>query len=233
MPEVLSEIMSLPGGPARVEWRRSSRARRVSLRVNPADGAVIVTLPMRTGRQAGLSLLMDHADWVAQRIAALPQAVALSDGAEVDLHGIPHRIRHTGQSRGVVRVEGSEILVSGGAEFLPRRVTDFLRNEARTRLASLALQKAAMADVHPKRVVIKDTRSRWGSCAPDRTLSFCWRLIMAPDFVQDYVVGHEVAHLRHMNHGPRFWALVGTLTAHQDAAMAWLKETGPSLLRVV
>ncbi len=232
MPEVLSEIMSLPGGPARVEWRRSSRARRVSLRVNPADGAVIVTLPMRTGRQAGLSLLMDHADWVAQRIAALPQAVALSDGAEVDLHGIPHRIRHTGQSRGVVRVEGSEILVSGGAEFLPRRVTDFLRNEARTRLASLALQKAAMADVHPKRVVIKDTRSRWGSCAPDRTLSFCWRLIMAPDFVQDYVVGHEVAHLRHMNHGPRFWALAETLTAHRDAADAWLKREGSRLLRV-
>ncbi len=232
MPEVLSEIMSLPGGPARVEWRRSSRARRVSLRVNPADGAVIVTLPMRTGRQAGLSLLMDHADWVAQRIAALPQAVALSDGAEVDLHGIPHRIRHTGQSRGGVRVEGSEILVSGGAEFLPRRVTDFLRNEARTRLASLALQKAAMADVHPKRVVIKDTRSRWGSCAPDRTLSFCWRLIMAPDFVQDYVVGHEVAHLRHMNHGPRFWALAETLTAHRDAADAWLKREGSRLLRV-
>ena len=78
---------------------------------------------------------------------------------------------------------------------------------------------------------MKDTRSRWGSCTPDGTLMFCWRLVMAPPFVQDYVAAHEVAHLRHMNHGKRFWALVNRLTPHTDAAIAWLHESGAGLLR--
>ena len=60
---------------------------------------------------------------------------------------------------------------------------------------------------------------------------FSWRLVMAPELVQDYVVGHEVAHLRHMNHGPHFWRLVDELTPHKAAALLWLKTHGTSLLR--
>ena len=66
-----SEIVSLPSGDARVEWRRHARARRVSLRIDPSDGAIVVTLPPRASRRAGMALLMGHVDWVAKRIAAL------------------------------------------------------------------------------------------------------------------------------------------------------------------
>ena len=79
---------------------------------------------------------------------------------------------------------------------------------------------------------MKDTTSRWGSCAANRKVAFSWRLVMAPRFVQDYVAAHEVAHLCHMNHGPRFWALVERLTPHTAAAMAWLQSDGPGLLRI-
>ena len=71
-----------------------------------------------------------------------------------------------------------------------------------------------------------------GSCAPDGTLAFSWRLVMAPDWVLDYVVAHEVAHLRELNHSPRFWAHVARLTPHRDAAVEWLRLNGPALLRV-
>jgi predicted metal-dependent hydrolase len=232
-----SEILSLPGGPARVEWRRSSRARHVSLRIDPRDGAVVVTLPPRAGRTAGMALLMDHADWVSRRLAALPGAVPFAEGAAVPLDGEPHHIRHVGRvaaagRRGSVWIEGGEILVAGDAEFLARRVADFLRSEARRRLSVLVARKAALAEVRPHRVVVKDTRSRWGSCAIDRTLAFSWRLVMAPRFVQDYVVAHEIAHLRHMNHGTRFWGLVDSLTPHTATAVAWLRAQGPRLLRI-
>jgi predicted metal-dependent hydrolase len=79
---------------------------------------------------------------------------------------------------------------------------------------------------------MKDTTSRWGSCAPDTSLALSWRLIMAPAFVQDYVVAHEVAHLRQMNHGPKFWALVDDLTPHTKAAIPWLRAEGARLLRI-
>ena len=232
MESARSEILSLPGGPARVEWRRSRRARRVSLRIDPRGGAVVVTLPLRAGRGAGMALLMDHAGWVAERLAALPGAIPFADGALVPLHGIDHRLCHVPERRGGVWVEGGEIMVAGEAAFLPRRVADFFRAEARLRLSALVAAKAQAAQVQPRRVTVKDTRSRWGSCAANRNLAFSWRLVMAPGFVQDYVAAHEVAHLRHMNHGPRFWALVAELTPHTAAAVDWLRTQGPRLLRV-
>jgi len=227
-----SEILSLPSGPARVQWRRSARARRISLRIDPRGGAVVVTLPLRAGRRAGMALLMDHADWVAERLAALPGAVAFADGAVVPLEGRPHRIRHLPEGRGGAWLEGEAILVAGAPEFLARRVADFLRGEARRRISALVTAKAAAAGLKPRRISVKDTRSRWGSCTPDGSLGFSWRLVMAPGFVQDYVAAHEVAHLRHMNHGPRFWALVAELTPHTDAAIAWLRGQGAGLLRI-
>ncbi len=225
-------MLSLPGGPARVEWRRSPRARRVSLRIDPRGGSVVVTLPPRAGRTAGMALLMDHAGWVAERLAALPGITLFADGASIPLHGVEHRIRHAPGRGGAVWVEDREILVAGGAEFLARRVSDFLRAEARRRLGELVAQKARAAGVVPRRVTVKDTKSRWGSCAASRNLAFSWRLVMAPRHVQDYVAAHEVAHLRHMNHGARFWALVAELTPHTDAAVVWLRTEGPRLLRV-
>jgi hypothetical protein len=83
-----------------------------------------------------------------------------------------------------------------------------------------------------KGVLLKDTRSRWGSCAPDGTLAFSWRLVMAPGWVLDYVVAHEVAHLVELNHSDRFWAHVARLSPHREAAVDWLRRNGPGLLRV-
>ncbi len=228
----VSETLALPGGPARVEWRRSDRARRVSLRIDPRDGAVIVTLPQRAARTAGMAMLLTNAEWVAERLAALPRAVAFADGAEVPLHGVEHRIRHMPRAGGVAWVQGGEIRVAGDIAFLPRRVADFLRAEARRSIAALVAEKAARARVQPGRITVKDTFSRWGSCAANGNLAFSWRLVMAPLYVQDYVTAHEVAHLRHMNHGPRFWALVAQITPHMDPAITWLRVHGPRLLRV-
>lgn len=227
-----SEIVSLPTGEARVQWRRHARARRVSLRIDPSDGVIVVTLPLRASRRAGMALLMGHVDWVAKRIAALPEAVILVDGAEVSIGGVAHRIRHHPDRRGGAWLEEGELHVTGRPEFLPRRVVDFLRAEAGRRLSVMVRIKAAQAGVIPARITIKDTTSRWGSCAPDGALAFSWRLVMAPNFVQDYVTAHEVAHLRHMNHGQAFWKLVASLTAHTPCAMAWLRDEGPRLLRV-
>jgi predicted metal-dependent hydrolase len=227
-----SELLTLPNGPALIEWRRSSRARRVSLRIDPRGGAVVVTLPPRAGRTAGMALLMSHAEWVSERLAALPGAIAFVDGAVLPLHGADHHVRHQPAGRGAVAIVGRDIVVAGEAASLARRLGDFLRTEARRRFVDLVADKAALAGVAPRRVTVKDTRSRWGSCAANRDLAFSWRLVMAPPYVQDYVAAHEVAHLRHMNHGARFWALVAQLTPHTDAAMIWLREHGPRLLRV-
>lgn len=227
-----SDLVALPGGTVAVAWRRSERARRVSLRIDPREARVVVTLPPRAGQAAGVALLRAHADWVARSLARLPGAIPLEGGGTVTLGGVAHLIRHVPGARGGAWIEGGVIHVAGGAEHVARRVCDLLRREAGRRLGAQALAKAALAGVVPRRIAIKDTRSRWGSCAADGTLMFSWRLVMAPEHVQDYVVGHEVAHLRHMNHGPRFWSLVEQLTPHRAAAIAWLAAEGARLHRV-
>ncbi|WP_428486155.1 M48 family metallopeptidase [Rhodopila sp.] len=232
MDAALPESLTLPSGVARIEWRRSSRARRVSLRIDPAGGAVIVTLPTRAPHKAGMALLMSHVDWVADRLAALPAAVRFADGASVPIGGLPHRISHVVNGRGAAWIADGALHVAGAPEFLSRRIRDFLHQEARRRLTEVTMAKASLVGVRPRRVTMKDTSSRWGSCAPDKSIALSWRLVMAPPFVQDYVVAHEVAHLRHMNHGRQFWALVEELTPHRHAAISWLKTEGTTLLRI-
>lgn len=228
----LSPDPLLPPSPCTVRWKRSARARRVSLRIDHRAAEVVVTLPPRAGRRAGLQLLQTHAGWVTQRLAALAPERRLVAGAEVPVGGVPHVIRHLPGARGGAWIESGAIHVTGDPAFLPRRVTDCLKAEARRRLAAAALAHAARLGVQPRAVRVKDTTSRWGSCAPDRTLAFSWRLVMAPPFVLDYVVAHEVAHLREMNHSERFWRHVAELTPHREAAQRWLRQHGPSLLRI-
>ena len=215
-----------------VRWCRSARARRVSLRIDARAGEVVVTLPMRTARRAGMSLLTTHAAWVMQRLSALAPPLPFAPGVEIPLGGRPHVIRHDPAARGGAFLDGATIVVSGAPEFLARRVRDFLRAEAKRRIAALADGHAATLDVKVAAIRLKDTRSRWGSCAPDGTLAFSWRLVMAPHEVLDYVVAHEVAHLRELNHSPRFWAHVRRLTANRDLAQDWLRDNGPALLRI-
>ncbi len=224
------ETIELAHGPTPVLWRRSPRARRVSLRIDPRAAAVVVTLPPRVARTAGLRLLTDHAVWVGSKLAALPPALVFADGATVPVGGRPHRIRHQVEGRGAWFADG-DIHVAGQAALLARRVTELLRAEAGRRFGALAAQVAAQAAVRPARITIRDTRTRWGSCAPDGTVMFNWRLVMAPPDVQHYVVAHELAHLRHMDHSPAFWQLVAALAPGLDRHVAWLNQNTATLMR--
>ena len=231
-PPPASEMLLLAGGETPIRWRRSRQARRISLRIDARAGTVVVTLPPRAAREAGLELLRTHSDWVAGKLAALPGQVAFEAGESIALSGVPHRIRSVPDARRGVWIEDGEIRVSGERAFLPRRVLDFLRAEARIRLGACARQIAAQSGLSPKRLVIKDTSSRWGSCSSDGVVMFSWRLVMAPPEIQHYVVAHELAHLRHLDHSPNFWAQLALLTPHRTRAEAWLRRHGQALLRI-
>jgi len=217
---------------APVAWRRSARARRIVLRIDPRSATVVVTLPADTRREAGKRFLLSQADWVTARLAALPRAIAFSDGTAIRLHGRSCRIRHLPGLVGGPRLRARELQVGGVVESLADQVGLFLRGEAQRALGVLVAAKAALAQVRARRTVIGDPRTRWGSCAADGTLAFSWRLVMSPGYVQDYAAAHEVAHLRHMDHGAGFWGLVERLTPHREAATTWLSLQGPTLLRV-
>jgi predicted metal-dependent hydrolase len=122
-----------------------------------------------------------------------------------------------------------ELHVSGRLEHAARRLRDWLFDEARRDLDARVIVHARAIGVAPKRIVVRDQATRWGSCSTTGSLSFSWRLILAPEHILDYVAAHEVAHLAQMNHGPKFWALVARLMPDMKEAKAWLQVYGLDL----
>jgi predicted metal-dependent hydrolase len=219
----------------RVALKRVSTSRRFTLRVRAATRDVLLTMPTRSSLQSAREFAERHAAWIGARLARLPRPVAFAAGAVTPLRGVDHTIVHRPGERGVVWVEhdarGPLICVSGGAPHIPRRVTDFLKREAREDLQAAVARYAQRLAVSPKRIVLRDTASRWGSCSSSGGLNFSWRLIMAPPLVLDYLAAHEVSHIVHMNHSPLFWKLTRRLFPETDRAETWLRVHGASLHR--
>lgn len=123
------------------------------------------------------------------------------------------------------------ICVSGGEQHGPRRLGDWLRAQAKAELTRRTHYHASNLGCRPTRISVRDQSTRWGSCSTTGTISFSWRLIFAPNYVLDYVAAHETAHLREMNHGPRFWRLVRETMPDMQRARIWLKQNGAELHR--
>ena len=209
--------------------RRNARARRITLRFNPWSRDITVTLPARTAIEEGLAFAELKRRWLQEAIAKTPQKVSFEEGSVIPILGRPYRIERVARQKGVVRLEGETIFVSGSPEFLARRLRDWLKQHVKAQIVEAAQQKAAQLGKPIRQISVRDTRSRWGSCSTDGRLYFSWRLVFATPDVLDYVVSHEVAHLAEMNHSDRFWAHVETLCPHWQEANNWLKHHGQVL----
>jgi predicted metal-dependent hydrolase len=219
-----------------IRVRRHRRARRYTLRIHPTDREAILTMPPRGTIAEAKDFARLHGGWIAARLGRLPKAAPFLPGTVVPLRGVPHRIVHRGGERGTVWTEtrdsGEKVLcVAGDAEHMERRVHDYLKREARKDLQKASLAYAGELGVRVKRVSIRDQSSRWGSCTSAGSLSFSWRLVLAPPFVLDYLAAHEVAHLVEMNHSARFWRVVAKVCPSVERAKTWLDTHGNDLHR--
>ena len=217
----------------RVLLKRMPAARRITLRVRNATRDVVITLPKRASLAAAKDFAQRHAAWIAARLHRLPRAVPFTHGARFPLRGDDIQIEHVERLRGGIELisETGILRVSCSAEHLSRRIHDYLKTEARKELETAVKTHCAALGYAPRKVTVRDTTSRWGSCSVSGALNFSWRLIMAPPFVLDYLAAHEVAHLVHMNHSDAFWNLTKKLAPRTDHAEAWLYANGSSLHR--
>ncbi|ESR25720.1 M48 family metallopeptidase [Lutibaculum baratangense] len=229
--------LQIDGRIVRLTLRRSRRARRISLSVPAATGVPLLTVPAAASIRHALEFASRQGTFLDRALARVGDRIPIDDGATIPLRGVPHRLRHAG-IRGHVRIVGGdgepqEILVPGDPRALPRRAAGWLKSEARVDLEREVCRHCETLGVAAGRIILRDPRTRWGSCSSRGELSFSWRLIFAPPSVLRYLAAHEVAHLREMNHGPAFWRLVKRLDPETDAAEAWLKVNGHTLHRYV
>ncbi|TIV47668.1 MAG: M48 family metallopeptidase, partial [Mesorhizobium sp.] len=172
-----------------------------------------------------------------QRLAKVPTRPQVRPGIKIPIRGVPHRIVHEPSKRGTVTVSRDErgplLVVHGERIHLPRRVADYLKREAKKEIERLVVKHTEAIGKRAKAIRYKDTSSRWGSCTSEGNLSFSWRIMMAPPAVINYLVAHEVAHLKEMNHGPKFWKLCEKLCPDTDRCKDWLKRNGGALQAIV
>lgn len=214
--------------------RVSDRAKRMALRLDSKSGKIHLVIPARASLKKALEFARTHQDWIDRQAAAFPEPVVLKNGSVLPVLGQDRVIRVIyveGLKRTSIRLENKEIIVITNKENPTGRIVRFLKNLARDEITRITREKANLINKVPGTLYIRDTTSRWGSCSQEGNLSFSWRLILAPLESLDYVVAHEVAHLMHMDHGPRFWALCEKLSTDFSTGHHWMKTHGHSLMR--
>jgi len=223
-----------------VAVRRLPSARRFTLRVRFAARDAVLTMPQRASLREARVFAERHSAWIAARLNRLPAVIPFEDGAIAPLRGVDHLLMHLPGARGVVWSgpldrfaiddgPAHALYVAGAAEHVQRRVRDFLKREARRDLEAAVASHTQRLGLPARNVSLRDPVSRWGSCSAAGSLNFSWRLIMAPPFVLNYLAAHEVAHLVHLDHSPRFWALAHKLCGEVDRAETWLTTQGSQL----
>jgi predicted metal-dependent hydrolase len=203
------------------------------LRLDEARQRLLLTLPKRASRRAALDWAVRQGQWVEAQLARLEPVEPFRPGAPIPLEGRQIELHWDPSLARTPRLVGDQLRCGGPIEAFPNRVERFLRNLARDRLSAETTAAACRAGVTVRSVTVGDASSRWGSCSASGSIRYSWRLILAPPHLLRWLVAHEVAHRRHMNHGPAFRALEAELYGGDvTAARAELRLLGPRLKRV-
>jgi predicted metal-dependent hydrolase len=230
-------VVDIDGEAVPVRIRRTAQAQRISMRADAVRREIRITMPTYAPTAAALDFVAQKRSWIAVRLQSAPAVSPLIAGGTVAVHGEPHHIIWSpGATRTVQLKEGAtgrELHVGGPEELVEVRILRWLQTLARQTFADDIAHYCTAAGEQPSRLSIGDQRSRWGSCSSRGTISLSWRLIMAPAYVRRSVIAHEVAHMRHMDHSPAFYAWFDTLfEGDRKAADRWLKMHGTALQRV-
>lgn len=207
------------------------RARRLILRLDEKAREAVAVAPRARDLPAAAAFATERVDWIAGQLSRMPETVGFQPGAVIPLRGEPCRLSLDGPGRRAQLRLGADLILSapGAPETFPARITRYLKGAAKEDISDAVERHCAALGVSAKRITVKDTRSRWGSCSSDGKLSFSWRLICAPPAVLDYVAAHECAHLLEMNHSARFWAHVGRVCPDWKRHRTWLRSHGRGL----
>ncbi len=217
--------------PIVIDTRRGLRNITLRPKTRPIR-AIHVSKPWLVPTSSALRFIESKRRWIERIFDAAPTKEHVKSGDVIEFLGRPVQVVHDPSRRAnkfIVCDNGvCMLLVGGDAEMLERRVRDFIKAEFLSSVKQMI--KTTPRELWPARIAVRDTTTRWGSCSTSGTMSFSWRLAFAPTNVMRYVVMHELAHRRHMDHSPAFWATVSELYGFGvERAKRWLSQHGGEL----
>lgn len=219
-----------------IQVRISLKAKHIGIRISPTK-IVELILPKGADFNRAYKFLIERELWIKNKLGRIKISPPVS--------GPPKTITILGHEYELVlgnqyitepiKIIGNQLLIS---HTIPNAkvsliITPFLKKIAKIEIIKYTLLKAQEMKLKYQNITIRDTTSRWGSCSSKGNLSFSWRLILAPQYVMEYVIVHELCHLLEMNHSHRFWKLVNAFFPQHHLARTWLKKNGKNLHSVI
>lgn len=206
----------------------SFKLRRLNLRIDHKKRMVVLSMPKLCSKKKAFDFINEHIDWIEEKLAQLPQIKEFEDGETINLFGRQVTICHQ-PDFGAPKSANDTLFVGGDKEFLHRRIKDYIKREAKKIFYAKSKVLADKIGCNIIGVSIKDTKSRWGSCSTLKHINYNWRVALAPDFVIDYLMAHEVAHLKYQDHSSTFWQTVENLCPNAQEGKNWLTKNGNAL----
>lgn len=224
-------IFTLSSGeeiPVVITTRRGLRNITLRPKVLPRR-EIHISKPWLVSENAAIKFLVSKQKWIECTFQKCPAKVRLNPGDSIEFLGRVVELVHVPNMRSN-KFDGDKLLIGGAPEMFERRVRDVIKAEFLIELKQII--RTAPREFWPRRIALRDTTSRWGSCSSTGTMSFSWRLAFAPVDVMRYVVMHELAHVKHMDHSAEFWATVRELYGFGvERAKRWLTQNGGQLHR--
>jgi hypothetical protein len=204
------------------------------MRLRIKDGAQLkLTYPAGLSKSQALSWAAEQAQWVEAQLASLAPAEPFVPGATIPLEGEDVKLIWLERAPRSACLQSGTLVAGGPSSSFAGRIEQFLKKRARALLSQETTEFSVALGVIPKSVSVGDASTRWGSCSSTGRIRYSWRLILAPAEARRYVVAHEVAHLKELNHGPAFKRIERELYGPDiAAAKTLLRRIGPRLRRL-
>ncbi len=208
---------------------QSKSSRKLTLKIDEKERVPVLSIPRFCSRKQAINFAKEHTEWIIRALNKLPEIKYFADGESFLLFGQNVTVTHHPEARRGVWLEDNTLCVSGAKEFIHRRVKDYIKKRAKEEFYAKSKLLAQIIGQNLTGVSIKDTSSRWGSCSSLQHINYSWRIALAPDYVIEYLLAHEVSHLKHHDHSDEFWACVASLCPEWSRGRIWLKRYGKTL----
>jgi len=235
------EVALINGQSLRYSVRRSARARRLTIKISKRDGMVVI-LPRTVPKAEVVQMIQSSTAWIDRQVSRHgvwngPIRKQYATNSDISILGWPRTLEIVAltndRKRPICTLSDDYLHMQLSASDVldPRQVLEkYLRKLARGILIERTNELAKRIGLKPQKIIVGERTSRWGSCSARGTLSFCYRLVMAPLPVIDAVIAHEICHLRHLNHGRRFYRLLDLACPDHREHMSWLRTHEDDLL---
>ncbi|MCP4924109.1 MAG: M48 family metallopeptidase [bacterium] len=202
------------------------------MRFDSVGNTFKLTIPPRASQKKIKEFLRECDSWILKQFSTSMDPVIFKNGLILPVLGKDYKIVHQlFYSRRRVFIEKNSIIVQGIESRVNDLVVTFLKQFAKDEFTHICEKYASQIGKEVRKISIRDTKTRWGSCSKIGNISLCWRLLLTPRAVAEYVCIHEVAHLKEMNHSADFWGIVGGLHPQYNQSKEWLTKNGKALFR--